>query len=321
MKRKNSPFKPLSVMVLKIQFTGDLIMHSKLLFLSLVVLGLSGCDNSSGDSARVKPPTAQENGKVCVPESELWKPSESTAAIVGGERVNEGDVDAKKVVMVISRKGKGAELCTAAAIAPDVLLTAAHCAVASAKDTKVATYTSISCESGFDARYNTQTASDVVANENYDSNIDVADSQNDVALIFLNQELPYGYPVYRIADPAQMDAHSNLKIYGFGEVGYHQAGSGMLRKAQIPESDFRILKDEGKIEINQTSGTGICSGDSGGPGLVSVNGELQILGVNSYGMNKKGSDICKGYGYMALANKYRDWIKTQMQIRGRYLPN
>lgn len=291
---------------------------SKLLLFSLTVVALVGCskdsDGASGNAPRV------EKDEYCFPESELMNP----AGIVGGTRVTSYSADAKRVVLLYfaGQDGK-TKICTAAPIAPDVLLTAAHCIGASAEKTLVLTHVGMSCESGFDVRYNSQKASEILKNENYVAISRFQDSKADVGLIFLKEKLPYGYPVYKIADPKDLTEQSELYFFGYGAIGEGKGGSGLLRKATLPRLDFKILENQNKVQVDQTHGMGVCHGDSGGPGLVLINGEYQILGVNSYvdPVTSSNPDMCQGDGYLELASYYKSWIEQKMQARGRSLRN
>lgn len=283
-------------------------VYSKMLILSLT-LTMSAC-NSSSDSG--EKPNLNPAG-VCVARSE---------GIVGGKRVGESDYDANKVVMLLSEDSNGdVELCTAAPIAPDVLLTAAHCITATASKTKAYTTTSALCNTGFDRTKSGIAASAVVVNENYNGveNSSLAAAiKSDVALVFLSSKLPSHYPVYKIAD-SQRQFTSSLYLYGYGAVSLTKKSSGVLRKTEIQDGRFEIDQSVKEVRIDQTYGKGVCSGDSGGPGLVYVDGEYQILGVNSYVSGRKDTDYCMNEGNLALADHYLSWIESKMAARGRQL--
>ncbi len=284
-------------------------MYSKMLMLS-VSLSLTACNSSSdsGEKPKLNPAGA------CIPAANL-------EGIVGGEKVGQYDLDSNKVVMLLSEDSSGGvELCTAAAIAPDVLLTAAHCITATASKTKAFTTTSAVCEAGFD-RFNQGIVADaVVVNENYSGveNGSLSAVKSDVALVFLSSKLPSHYPIYKIAD-SQRQITSNLYLYGYGAVNMTQRSSGVLRKTEIQDGRFEIDHNVQEVRIDQTYGKGVCSGDSGGPGLVYMDGEYQILGVNSYVSGRKDTDYCLNEGNLALADHYKSWIQNKMAARGRSL--
>ena len=119
-------------------------------------------------------------------------------------------------------------------------------------------------------------------------------------------------------------------FYGYGSVNYKKKGSAILRKTQLSSSKYKVHADEKRVVVDQSAGRGICTGDSGGPGLVEIDGELQILGINSWvdgkGVNEKYTvdgeevvNICKGKASLVLADSYRDWIEMKLKSRGRSL--
>lgn len=284
-------------------------MYSKMLMLSLT-LAISGCNSSSGSGEKPK----LNPGGACIPADKL-------EGIVGGQKVNQYDYDSNKVVMLLSEDSNGdVELCTAAPIAPDVLLTAAHCITATASKTKAFTTTSATCESGFDRNSQGIVADAVVVNENYVGveNGSLTAVKSDVALVFLKSNLPTYYPVYKIAD-SQRQITSSLYLYGYGAVSMTKKSSGILRKTEIQGGRFEVDHAVQEVRIDQTYGKGVCSGDSGGPGLVYMDGEYQILGVNSYVSGSKDTDYCMNEGNLALADHYMSWIESKMAARGRSL--
>ena len=216
-------------------------MYSKMLMLSLTLI-MTACNSGSGsgDKPKLNPAGA------CIPEANL-------EGIVGGEKVGQYDYDANKVVMLLSESSDGVELCTAAPIAPDVLLTAAHCITASASNTKAFATTSATCESGFDRLSQGIVAEAVVVNENYVGveNSSLSSVKSDVALVFLKSSLPNYYPVYRIAD-SQKQISSELYLYGYGAVSMKKRSSGILRKTEVQEGLFEIDHSVQEVRIDQT---------------------------------------------------------------------
>lgn len=266
---------------------------------SLIFLACS----PSSDKDTSAPVQEQGNG-TCVSESKLMN------GIIGGKRVEPIDKDSKTVAMILSTVGKDSGICTAALIRANVLLTAAHCIQATVNKTIVVFHASISCESGFDVRSHAQRVVKTIVHEGYSPSAGTKEGADDIALVFLETSAPAGYPIYKIADPAAVD-NSRLYFYGYGVTGSAEKGSGILRKASFAKEDFLIEKDVKKIRVTQDKGVGICYGDSGGPGLVNVNGESQILGVNSF-VRGSEADTCNGTSTLALASAYREWINNKI---------
>ncbi len=282
-----------------------------ILFLSF----LSSCDTSrskTADDTGVNP-----NGSgICIPESKL-------TGIVGGSKILPGAYDDKIVMMLNIPKGEDLGICTATAIAPDVLLTAGHCVDGDLEHAFVTLHTSLSCESGFDFRYDTVKISSFAVNEDFD--LELAESnppkmKGDIALVFLKEPLPARYPIYKIARPEDFSKSNQIYFYGYGSVGYEKKGSAILRKTALALSNVTVDIEQKKVFVNQSDGTGICTGDSGGPGLLKINGEYQILGVNSYVEAISGiGDLCQGKSALVLVDAYRNWIEEKLRSRGRLL--
>ena len=280
-------------------------MFKPVLLIAVAALIFSACSPSS-DKNTSAPVKEQGNGR-CIPESQLL-----AQGIIGGKRVEPTDADAKTVAMILSTVSENDNgICTAALIRPNVLLTAAHCIKATVNKTIVVFHSAISCESGFDVQTHAQRVVKTIVHEGYSPSAGTKEGIDDIALVFLETSAPAGYPIYKIADPAAVD-NSRLYFYGYGVTGSAEAGSGILRKASFAKEDFLIEKDIKKIRVTQDKGVGICYGDSGGPGLVNVNGESQILGVNSF-VRGSEADTCNGTSTLALASAYREWINNKIK--------
>lgn len=277
---------------------------------SILLLLISSCAKSPKDSLDIQ--VVDMKTHTCQSEKKLL-----AAGIVGGIRVTENDSDSKNVMMLFS----DGELCTASAISPRVLITAAHCIKGSVMQSWVGLYSSLSCESGFDSRHNTVNVKEFAVHPDYNKAKGTIEySSNDIALVFLEEALPISYPIYRIANSDLLSGKNSLYFWGYGDIKYKSGGAGILRKTQVARKDFEILKDHKKIRINQSHGHGICQGDSGGPGMVKLNGELQILGVNSYVATGGADDLlCSDKSFLTLADVYIPWMKLTMLTRNEYL--
>lgn len=281
--------------------------------LSSVIVFAVGCSNSSSTDNKV-------NNQPCIPNSELM-----ASGIVGGTQVYESSSDSKNVVMLITKMKDESKvaICTSVALTSRVLLTAAHCVSddQDASKTIAITRATLSCESGVDVTRDQIKVSKVVRHEGYSATSSYLAGENDLALVFLSTPLSYSYPTYKIADSNLVNSANTLYFWGFGEVNHNAGGSGLLRKTEVSGSQYSILKYDKKVRVDQSYGRGVCSGDSGGPGLVKVNGEYQILGINSYVEGEKESEMCKGQGYLVLADSYKDWIQRKLASRGEKLKN
>ena len=274
----------------------------KFVLLCLSCVSILSCDNGSKAGEKLPPAKQSDQARNCIPEAELM-----AGGITGGTLVKQGDNDAKTVMMVVSN----GELCTASAISDRVLLTAAHCVATGKKEnTFAAFYASLSCESGFNRNTNSIGVTKIVVHEDYNSGVEADVTSGDIALVFLDSKIPEGYPIYKIADPDKV-IEDALIMYGYGRTGSKLGGAGMLRKTLIASTSYKIQRDDKKINVTQSNGIGICQGDSGGPSLVMIEGEAQILGINSYVVGSK-DDICGNQSYETLVAPYTDWIKARL---------
>lgn len=103
-----------------------------------------------------------------------------------------------------------------------------------------------------------------------------------------------------------------IQFIGYGVVDYEASGSGILRKTEIPIQNASVDILKNVVRIDQSSGHGVCSGDSGGPSLVKVNGQDQILGVNSVVGGFSHASLCRREARQSLAYGHIPWIKAEL---------
>ena len=226
-------------------------------------------------------------------------------------------------------------LCTATAIAPKIILTAAHCVKAvDPKDDQTADSVFIILgtkpwKSKFDTKL-WYAAQKIIVHPNY-KKIGSGGSPDDIAIIQLKTALP----IENVTDLAsQKDLSSTMD--------YTMAGYGMrsnlvaLPNAQTQENLgelFSLTKiitnydiNNLTIEIDQHDEKGICSGDSGGPGLIfnPATKKYSLIGVVSgnrwlvddkQNFDPENKKDCFGFAvYTNIMNPgYYDWIIKTMQ--------
>ena len=278
--------------------------------ISLLCLGFvfTAC-NSSSRSAEKNPiiKKTDTSNRTCIPESELL-----ATDIIGGQVVQQSDTDSKVVVMLVSGSQPDAHMCTSVVIGKKVILTAAHCIVGTKMNTYVSFHSSISCESGYNKNIHIKGVKETIVNEEYDPASKPEDMIGDIALVILEEEIPEGYQIFNIADPDQLDSSDEMYLYGYGITGSNLKDAGLLRKTILSRTQYEVMAESKKIKIDQSAGTGICKGDSGGPSFIkNTKGEMQIIGINSYVVGPD-ADICSKNSFQTLAHSYKAWIDSKL---------
>lgn len=298
---------------------------SRFFGLMLVLFFVSSClelgfkKNSAGLPPAIVPelkPPADTSNKPegCVPADDV-----NTASIIGGHRIYPNDIDAKAALFIISvapnEDGQSqSQICTATPISDRVLITAAHC-VKNATSVTAYFHTDFTCESGFRASTHGVNVLKYAVHPKY--NHDKIFSANpDVALILLDERIFSGYPIYPLFSKkitSKADFNSDLYLYGYGVIKYEddnskaKSSAGVLRNVVIDYNNLSI--EEKSVKIANNGQHGVCSGDSGGSGLILVDGRYQILAINSYGQGSQ-NDPCSGTGSLILVEPYLDWFAT-----------
>jgi secreted trypsin-like serine protease len=215
------------------------------------------------------------------------------AALVGGAPAADQSL-ARHVVLIVG----GHSLCSGVAIAPDLVLTAAHCVMANGKYRLVA----------FDGRRSiVKDVASVAAHPQFSPRTD----SPDLALVKLAAQ-----PPAKLAPAAFSDRRvppsvgDRFIVAGFGvAVQGDRKTAGRLRAATLvatdrPSSQQLSLIDPQKL--GESPGLGVCNGDSGGPVFDAQ--DHSLVGIVSWSARTDGEPVC-GFlsGVIPLA-RYRYWI-------------
>ncbi|WII73690.1 trypsin-like serine protease [Bdellovibrio sp. 22V] len=216
---------------------------------------LAACGESQNSQVDI---TAQQNG------------------VIGGDKVSAGTAIAQHTVGLYD--SKSGSLCSGTLISESLVLTAAHCVVSDASYIKVY----FSPDMRETPEELTRQATAALPNKLY--NPEGSEDINDVAVIRFAGPLPAGFaPAPLLQDFSRIQKGSKVIVAGYGlnwSWGI-KMGSGVLRTTELKVK--QSLYGASEIMLDQSVRRGICSGDSGGPAYVEINGQLHLLGVASRG--------------------------------------
>ncbi|MCM2355034.1 MAG: S1 family peptidase [Pseudobdellovibrio sp.] len=284
-----------------------------LILLSIVFI--NSCDKKENAKTVSPPPAAQQGNNDCE-KIRLSNTLGDASSIIGGTRVLSTDPDAKTTAMIISTEKNTGEsfVCTATPITNRTLITAAHCLDRASKVTAIF-YVDLLCSSGFKFSRDAVRAVDFKWHPDYDPNV-MNSGNPDIGLVHLSADIKPGYPVYEI-NLAPENLNSDLFLYGYGVTGSNNSDSTVLRKVRLARNEYGF--ELSSIVIANNGVRGICLGDSGGPGLVRANNELQIATVNSFGFGPR-NDVCGGRSSLILIHPFMPFIHDTLQKWGESLP-
>jgi hypothetical protein len=135
---------------------------------------------------------------------------------------------------------------------------------------------------------------------------------SDIGLLHLAEPAD-GVPFYPINTKELVEEMigTELLYVGYGvNNGVNQHGGGVKRSAKIA-----LAAIDEKIYYSEFKGTGICFGDSGGPGLMLYpeDGTWHVTGVNSFVGGEGGSmDPCKDVYGDTRVDVFQDWVNEHI---------
>jgi len=241
---------------------GHLLRHATLLFVLTTLAGCGVASDLDWDAAALE---------------------QQGSPIVGGSPTQEFE----SVVLVAA----GPHRCTGTVIAPDVVLTAAHCV--DDFDGEVEVFWCDDCASGWSEDIQRTTDVHLYPHFNPDT------MYGDLAVVMLPRAASTRpIPIDRGDPSPSWQAQDPPTFVGFGTTQAVTEDGGVKREVRIPldewDSAFLYYEDTHR----QT-----CFGDSGGPALVQRGGDWTVAGVNSY-----GDDHCNEFGVSVRVDAFQDWI-------------
>jgi secreted trypsin-like serine protease len=268
------------------------------------------------------------------------------SSIMNGSVVKEGEVIGSSIVGIFNSKWNA--ICTGSLIAPNIVLTAAHCAPDKASDIKIVfsndiDYVLNAREPDILATFVLQ-ATDFKVSKTWDPNNETIEiDTGDIALIKFRGTIPQGFkPASLLVDDSKLRRGDLITVAGFGVDTVTTTPIDPKKVKDIDEAIAygEIICDENQqgkkfncLEIKATGDgilrvteapissiqetefrldekkAGTCNGDSGGPAYVKKDGQLFLLGVTS-----RGSELCNDSGVYTNAVFYKTWITDTIKI-------
>lgn len=208
-----------------------------------------------------------------------------------GTAVPEGSELARHTVMIRTPQGT----CTGTLVAPDLVLTAAHCFL---KEPGPEDVTVAFGPGGRAARTSLRA---YALHDGFKG----AGSSDDLALLLLRKGVPAGFgPVAPFAGRVRVG--ESVVVAGYGRDRAYEPTEGTLRQTTLEVREY----DGREVGLRGPGGWGTCLGDSGGPTFVRRDGRLFLFSVISRGE----SESCRGIEAHALVSAYRSWIADTSKL-------
>jgi secreted trypsin-like serine protease len=235
-------------------------------------------------------------------------------AIVGGATDVTGSGVGRHVVLIV---GSRSNFCTGVALAPDLVLTVAHCVLPGAEYKIVE----------FDAAHQPLLKPVITVARHPGFKLETMLAHRataDVALLML------AAPLSAPAVPAPLTARTTFAVgerftvagYGVAVRGDGKTG-GTVRAASLVATgrpgtlQVRLVDP---ATAGERPGLGACTGDSGAPAFEGDGGKAAVVGVVSWSTGPGGSDGCGGLTGLTPLVLYRDWIVSTARRLGSPLP-
>jgi MYXO-CTERM domain-containing protein len=252
---------------------------------------------------------------------------EVASPIFGGTAATKDEIFS---TVALRRLGYDDYICTGTLIAPSVVVTAAHCVVD--QDTKTAQITNeyapmeMTVVAGaLDARTATEnqrfSVTKIVRHPKFKGSLTVGldglGEDNDIAILLLQQpvtSLPY-VPVLSL-DQFKSNLSQGMLVTITG-YGFHDAATTVDGQLYLTKTPYQ-RSNAAELVVGAQDSPKICTGDSGGPIYITVEGTLYDTGVASRDALKTDIECGSGEARYALLPAYEMWLRDN--TAGAYPP-
>lgn len=238
--------------------------------------------------------------------------SAPATGLVGGAEPADETI-ARHVVLMLGAQGSKRSACTGTAIARNVVLTAAHCLIPGASNTVLAR------DEGRDSKRSR--VAQAVPHPDFNLDTGLTAPTADLALLKLVEPLPARISPAPIGARAVILIGERFIVAGYG-VTSEEGAFGILRAATLmavrnPTEQHFLLTDPSTR--GETTGLGVCSGDSGGPVFDHASGRLTVVAVVSWASSSRHGPGCGGFTGATPVGPYREWIFETARKMGALL--
>jgi hypothetical protein len=260
---------------------------------------------------------------VCGPPDRLEAraPSRSAAPIVNGTLETNPAYRVVGMIFVHAAGSGSGFLCSATLIAPNVALTAGHCTTDEQNNQIDFTSGATVGEFLFGPNPFNGTPEATIPIRSlvkFPAYTGPPDFKNDIGIVVLARDVSAeGYVPFPYAQSHvnQLDTGGvTLHFVGYGITSTHANDAGVKRFADIPvpAPHTSVCANVGyDPQFQFCDGDGVhatCSGDSGGPAILALNGVPTIVGVTSFG----SAASCQAFGVDTRVDTYKDFIDFQI---------